>query len=85
MARAQGKPAEAWALVREGLPDGPLTEPGTTYFAALDLHVLAARLALDAGDRALARRWLEAHDRWLAWAGPEVRPGRVDGQLTWAE
>ena len=40
----------AWALVREGLPDGPLTAPGTTYFAALDLAILAVRLALDGQD-----------------------------------
>lgn len=85
MARAQGQPDAAWALVREGLPDGPLTAPGTTYSAALDLYTLAARLALDVDDHALARQWLEAHDRWLVWAGPEVRPGRVDGQLAWAE
>jgi hypothetical protein len=85
MARAQGEADEAWALVREGLPDGPQTEPGTTHFAAADLHCLAARLALDAGDHALARRWLEAHDRWLAWAGGEVRWGRANGHLAWAE
>ena len=85
MARAQGEADEAWALVREGLPDGPQTEPGTTHFAAADLHCLAARLALDVGDHALARRWLEAHDRWLAWAGEEVQLGRANGHLAWAE
>jgi hypothetical protein len=85
LARAQGKHEEAWSLVHEGLPDGPLTQPGMLYFATLDLYVLAARLALDAGDHALARRWLEAHDRWLAWAGPEVRWGRASGHLARAE
>jgi DNA-binding CsgD family transcriptional regulator len=85
VARAQGEMDEAWALVNEGLPDGLRTEPGSTDFTAVDLYFLAARLALDAGDDALARQWLEAHDRWLAWAGPEVCWGRADGQLAWAE
>lgn len=85
MARAQGEHDEAWALVREGLPDGLQTEPGTTHFTAVDLSCLAARLALDVGDHALARQWLEAHDRWLAWAGAAVQWGRANGHLAWAE
>jgi tetratricopeptide (TPR) repeat protein len=85
MARAQGEVEEAWAVVREGLPDGPQTEPGTTHFTAVDLCCLAARLALDAGDHAQTRQWLEAHDRWLTWAGAEVQWGRTDGHLAWAE
>ena len=84
MARAQGRRGNAWALVREGLPDGPATMPGTTHFTALDLQCLAARLALDEGKHAGARQWLEAHDRWLEWAGPEARWGRADGQIAWA-
>lgn len=85
MARARGERDEASALVYEGLPDGLLTEPGTAYFTAFDLHCLAARLALDDGAHEQARQWLEAHDRWLDWAGPEVCWGRADGQLAWAE
>jgi tetratricopeptide (TPR) repeat protein len=85
MARAQAEADEAWALVREGVPDGLQTEPGTTHFTVLDLQCLAARLALDGGAHALARQWLEAHDRWLMWAGDEVCWGRADGQLGWAE
>lgn len=85
MARARGERDAGWALVREGLPDGPLTEPGTTHFVAMALQRLAARLALDEGDHAAARTWLEAHDRWLAWAGSEVRWGRADGHQAWAE
>ncbi|MDQ6604275.1 MAG: AAA family ATPase, partial [Chloroflexota bacterium] len=85
MARAQGERDEAWALVCEGLPDDLRTEPGTTYFIALDLHCLAARLTLDDGAHEQARQWLEAHDRWLDWAGPEVRWGRANGQLARAE
>jgi DNA-binding CsgD family transcriptional regulator len=85
MARARGERDAAWALVREGLPDGPLTEPGTTHFVAMGLQRLAARLALDESDHAVACTWLETHDRWLAWAGAEVRWGRADGHQAWAE
>jgi transcriptional regulator with XRE-family HTH domain len=85
MARAQGATDEAWALVREGLPDGPLTTPGTTFFTTVDLYCLAVRLALDTGEHALAREWLDAHGSWLAWAGEAVRWGRADGELAWAE
>ncbi|CAA9569352.1 MAG: hypothetical protein AVDCRST_MAG88-2191 [uncultured Thermomicrobiales bacterium] len=85
MARAQGEREEAWALVQEGLPAGPHTAPGTAHFIALDLQCLAAQLALDDGEPAQARQWLEAHDRWLAWAGPEARWGRAQGHLAWAE
>jgi DNA-binding CsgD family transcriptional regulator len=85
IARAQGEQAEAWALVHEQLPDGPRTEPGTTHFTAVDLFDLAAHLALDDGEHVQGRQWLEAHDRWLEWAGPEVRWGRANGQLVWAE
>jgi DNA-binding CsgD family transcriptional regulator len=85
MARAQGERDEAWAQVREGVPDGLQTEPGTAHFIALDLQCLAARLALDEGDDDQARQWLVAHDRWLDWAGPEVCWGRANGHLAWAE
>ncbi len=30
----------------------------------------------------MARAWLEAHDRWLAWAGAVL--GRAEGALLWA-
>ena len=46
------------------------------------LQRLAAALALDAADLLLARAWLEAHDRWLAWAGAVL--GLADGHLSWA-
>ena len=86
MLAARGSDAAAWALVREGLPDGPDTAPGTTHFnATVRLLPLAVRLALREGDHAQARRWLEAHDRLFAWAGPEVRWGRSDAHRAWAE
>jgi DNA-binding CsgD family transcriptional regulator len=86
MLAARGKYAAAWALVREGLPDGPRTAPGATHFnATVRLLPVAARLALREGDHEQARHWLEAQDRLFTWAGPEVRWGRSDAHLAWAE
>lgn len=65
----QGAPDAAWARVRELLPAGPATEPGDAYFHhAVVLQALAVDLALDAGDLAVARDWVAAHGRWLAWS-----------------
>ncbi|HEY8597059.1 MAG TPA: AAA family ATPase [Thermomicrobiales bacterium] len=83
LARAQGDADLVRALVREWLPAGPAGEPGESFLAcALVLQRLAAALALDGGDRASARSWLEAHDRWLAWSGAAL--GRAEGALGWA-
>ncbi|MEA2523547.1 MAG: hypothetical protein QOF73_774, partial [Thermomicrobiales bacterium] len=83
LARHQGLPALAWAVVRDALPDGPDTEPGgTMYGPALGLLRLAADLALDAGDLPTAHAWLAAQDRWLAWNGAVI--GRTEGHLAWA-
>ncbi|HET8629990.1 MAG TPA: AAA family ATPase [Thermomicrobiales bacterium] len=83
VAVAQGDLAQAWAIVYEELPEGPVTPPGRIFLlSALSLLHLAATLALDAGDLPAARAWLEAHDRWLAWAGAVL--GRAEGALGWA-
>jgi DNA-binding NarL/FixJ family response regulator len=83
LAQAQGDGALAGALVRQGLPDGPRTAPGGCYFSgALALQRLAAARALADGDLPGARAWLEAHDRWLAWAGAVA--GQAEAQLAWA-
>ncbi len=83
LALARGEADLARQLVREILPDGPATEPGDSWFRpAVILQRVAAHLALDAGDRTLAREWLDAHDRWIAWSG--TVPGRAEGQLGWA-
>jgi DNA-binding CsgD family transcriptional regulator len=84
MAGAQGERTEAWSLVQEALPAGTSTEPGTTHSYIVILQCIAARLALDDDNPERALQWLEAHDHWLAWAGPEVRWGRADGHLAWA-
>jgi DNA-binding CsgD family transcriptional regulator len=83
LARWHGRPAEAWDLIGDGLPNGPATTPGGLRFRyAVALQSLAADLAMDAGDLPAAADWLAAHDRWLAWSGA-VR-GQADGRLRWA-
>ncbi len=83
LARVQGTPDLAWASVRALLPEGPTTEPGgDDYREVLLLQCIAATLALDAGDLPLARSWLIAHDRWLAWNGNVS--GRAERELAWA-
>jgi DNA-binding CsgD family transcriptional regulator/tetratricopeptide (TPR) repeat protein len=83
LAREQGNPELAWALVYEGLPDGPDTDPGASAGYIVPLRALAVQLALDAGDLDTARRWLEAFDRWIEWSGSVV--GRADAHRCWAE
>ena len=83
LARLRGDAAEAWRRVREILPVGPATAPGRAlFFVGVRMQRLAAALALDAGDLATARAWLEAHDRWLAWSGAVL--GRSEVQALWA-
>jgi DNA-binding CsgD family transcriptional regulator len=70
-------------LVREVLPSGPSNEPGDGAINTLLAYQrLGAVLALDVGDLATARAWLEAHDRFVAWSG--VVPGRAEGHTGWA-
>jgi DNA-binding CsgD family transcriptional regulator/RecA/RadA recombinase len=70
-------------LVREVHPSGPSSEPGDGAInTVLAYQRLGAMLALDAGDLATARAWLEAHDRFVAWSG--VVPGRAEGHTAWA-
>jgi DNA-binding CsgD family transcriptional regulator/tetratricopeptide (TPR) repeat protein len=83
LARHEGKPALAWSQIHSLLLDGPATPPGRLILPeALLLLRLAADLSLDVGELAVARSWLEAHDRWLAWSG--ARLGRADGMVSWA-
>jgi DNA-binding CsgD family transcriptional regulator len=83
LAAAQGDGALLDRLIRDRLPGGPATEPETCWILpALALQRLAATRALDLGDHALARAWLAAHDRWLAWSG--TIQGLAEGLLGWA-
>jgi DNA-binding CsgD family transcriptional regulator len=83
LARARGDVERAWQMVHATWPDGPATEPGDKFITfALPTQRLAAELALDAGDLPLARAWLEAHERWLAWSG--VLLGQAELAQIWA-
>ena len=65
------------------LPDGPETSPGAiSIIPALRMQQLSANLALEDGDLATARAWLEARDRWINWSG--IVLGRAEGLLGWA-
>jgi len=82
-ARMRGDAAVAERYVREILPQGPATEPGgALFFVAQQMQRLAAALALDTGDLEMARRWLDAHDRWLDWSGAALN--RAEAALLWA-
>ena len=82
LAQAQGDTELARWLVREWLPDGPATPPGNTFYAVTILQRMAAAMAIDTGDVVIARGWLEAHDRWLAWSGAVL--GQAERHLAWA-
>jgi len=80
----QGRLGELTEIIASVLPKGPKTEPGSAVLLdAIMLQRLGARLALAQYDLELARRWLEANDRWLAWSGS--RQGRAANDLAWAE
>ncbi|MGI8854226.1 MAG: AAA family ATPase [Thermomicrobiales bacterium] len=81
----RGDAERAWWAVREGLPAGSATAPGTvwTFDVGTVLQRVAIALALDAGDLPTAKQWLEAHDRWLAWSGAVL--GLSEGQALWAQ
>jgi DNA-binding CsgD family transcriptional regulator len=79
----QGDATVAATLIDEVLPDGPASEPGDCLFIeAIDLQRVAAALAMDEGNLELARDWLEANDRWLAWSGAIL--GLAEGRIAWA-
>ena len=84
IARGQGDPDVAWRLVKLALPAGAEYQPGDqAIHIALPLQQLAPALALDAVELPMARDWLDAYDRWLAWTGAIL--GRSEGQALWAE
>jgi DNA-binding CsgD family transcriptional regulator/tetratricopeptide (TPR) repeat protein len=83
LARLRGEPERAWWAIRESLPSGTATEPGTVAFfdCVTALQRVAVLLALDDNDLPTARAWLETHDRWLAWSGAVL--GQSEGRALW--
>jgi len=83
LARRQGEPGTAWALIRIQLPQGQRTALGTgDFWLSQALIQLAIALHLDAAEDVQAREWLEAHDRLLSWSGAVL--GQSEGQALWA-
>lgn len=82
LAYARGETDTAWSLVREWLPDGPHTAPGTTVYYVVGLQRIAVALALDASDLPTARAWLESYERWLAWSAAVL--GQAEAALLWS-
>jgi DNA-binding CsgD family transcriptional regulator len=84
LARLRGDPERAWWAIRELLPLGTATEPGTIAFfdCATALQRVAVLLALDNQDLAAARAWLAQHDHWLTWSKAVL--GQSEGQALWA-
>ncbi len=81
--RAQGAPGAAWSSVREYLPSGPVTVPGTLALpVGPPLLREGAALLLDADDLDTGMEWLEAHDRWLVWAGATL--GLSESHALWS-
>lgn len=79
----QGRYDYAWEWVRRALPDGTLTEPGTVYHHdILEVQQVATHLALRAGDLDLARRWIEAHERWHTASDSII--GKHTPDMLWA-
>ena len=66
LARAQGDAETAWRYVHEPSRVSPMSEPGERLGSLpMQFQLLAAGLALDAGDLPAARGWLDRHRRWL--------------------
>jgi DNA-binding CsgD family transcriptional regulator len=83
LAYEQGDTDVIAMLTREVLPVGPATEPGgSNFLTTLALLRAQVSLAIDAGDLATAREWLEAYDRWLHWSGAVL--GQAEGHLAWS-
>jgi ATP/maltotriose-dependent transcriptional regulator MalT len=81
---ARGQLDDAWQYVASVIAEPDPATPGDLpYLEATGMQRLAARIALDSGDPATAKAWLETHDDWLEWA--DAVHGRAEGILLWAD
>jgi DNA-binding CsgD family transcriptional regulator len=70
LSREQGDHELAWKQILEFFPEGSATEAGDHRFPhAIEIMQIATRLCLDSNKVSEARRWIDAQDRWLEWAG----------------
>jgi ATP/maltotriose-dependent transcriptional regulator MalT len=84
LARAQGDAEMAWRCVHEPWRTSPDAEPGEPFTPiALPFQLLAAGLALDAGDLPGARGWLDLFRRWLDFMDATLK--RSEGEVLEAE
>ncbi len=84
LARAQGDAELAWRCVHEPARIRPASEPGELVGQMpVQFQLLAAGLALDAGDLDAARWWLDLHRRWLDFMDATL--GRSEGEVLDAE
>jgi DNA-binding CsgD family transcriptional regulator len=80
LARNRGNTEEAWEWTQSALNPRPDEAPGNCWCElAMQAQRLAAELALDAGDTAEARRWIELHAQYLETSGAIL--GRAQHQL----
>jgi ATP/maltotriose-dependent transcriptional regulator MalT len=84
LARAQGDLETAWQCVHEPSPIRAASDPSEEIGPPpVHFQRLAAGLALDAGDLAAARSWLDYHRRWLDFMDATL--GRAEGEALEAE
>jgi DNA-binding NarL/FixJ family response regulator len=84
IARAQGDVETAWRCVHAPALASPEDEPGERMGTlVVRFQLLAAGLALDAGDFEAARDWLDRHRRWLDFMDATL--WRAEGEVLDAE
>jgi DNA-binding CsgD family transcriptional regulator/tetratricopeptide (TPR) repeat protein len=70
LAREQGDPQLAWKYLRDVLPNGAQTQPGSvTFVPACESYLLAIDLCLDSGDLEDGGMWTDALDVLIDWNG----------------
>ena len=80
LARLRGCFVRAWELIGRVLLDGPDEQPGSMrYLVGLYVAHVAANLALDENNVAVARQWIDAHARWLGWGDAHL--GQAEHRL----